>query len=88
MEDFINKFVLSNDKVRISVEITYKDKRLSIVAMGRDFGGQCQDTLLEYFPEQYELVELWNRWHLNDTNAGDPVQEGYLRAMGRGKTLS
>jgi len=85
MEDFTNKFVIKKDDIRISIEITYEKGRLSIIGMGKDFGGQCQDTVLEYFPEQYELVEIWNRWHLNDMRAGDPVQEGWLRINGHGK---
>jgi hypothetical protein len=26
------------------------------------------------------LMEVWNRWHLNDMKAGSPVQEAWLRA--------
>lgn len=27
----------------------------------------------------YQLAELWDRWHLNDMNAGSPAQETFVR---------
>ena len=85
--------LFKNDTVK-QVNIKYEDERLSITADGyelqnnrwRDsFGGQSYDELLECFPKSARLVEIWKRWHLNDMNAGDEVQEAFLRAHGRGK---
>lgn len=31
------------------------------------------------------IKAIWDRWHLNDMRAGDPVQEAWLREHGHGK---
>jgi hypothetical protein len=92
MTDFKNTIKLKNDNCQADIEIQYKDGRLSISADGRWldktgglFGGQSYDTIFDEFPKYARLVELWKRWHLNDMNAGDELQETYLRAHGRGK---
>lgn len=49
--------------------------------------GQCSGELAELtkFYEGWDetkaarLAELWERWHLNDTRAGSPAQEAWLR---------
>lgn len=50
-------------------------------------GGQCYDELLELVPSplMHEVVGVWKRWHLNGMNAGDAVQEQWLRENGHGK---
>ena len=60
----------------IDIEYTH-DGRLSISGDCRKTGryaegssGQCQDTMLEWFPESKRLYDLWERWHLNDMHAG------------------
>lgn len=60
-------------------------------ARGSDWlsGGQNYDELAELLPHSplmSEIVGVWKRWHLNDMNAGDSVQEDYLRENGRGKS--
>lgn len=45
-------------------------------------GGQCVDTVAAYFPNDAKakrMVAIWERWHLNDTKAGSPAQEEWLR---------
>ncbi len=45
------------------------------------FGGQCYDTIMEYFPGDplvAEIVEVWRYWHLNAMVAGTRKQEHYL----------
>jgi len=40
-------------------------------------GGQCQDTLAELLPDDEKLqrvIEVWNRWHLNDLMPGTRAQ--------------
>lgn len=47
-------------------------------------GGQCYETIRELFPNNDKvkrIVEIWERWHLNDMNAGCEHQ----RALGWGK---
>ena len=45
-------------------------------------GGQCLDNIQEDFfpksPEILKLVNIWERWHLNDMNAGTMKQEKTL----------
>lgn len=60
----------------IDIEFT-SEGRLSISGDVREFGrygnasaGQCQDLMLELFPESKRLYEIWERWHLNDMRAG------------------
>ena len=45
-------------------------------------GGQCLDTLAEYVktPLFTEIYDLWQKYHLNDLNAGTPEQTAYLDA--------
>lgn len=90
MEDFKRVVRYSKSNLKIDIEITFKDKRLSISGdiwekqRGRwvnSGGGQCYEELLNEFPLSAPLVELWQRWHLNDLNAGDAVQQSYLRAL-------
>lgn len=94
MKDFTKQVKFEDSLIRFTIEIEYKDDRLSITGDGREkvkgrwhewCGGQVYDELFERFPESTELVEIWKRWHLNDLNAGDPIQESYLRVHGRGK---
>lgn len=78
-----------HDRGDCYVEIRMNEGRLSITGeewmpSKRDIrmGGQCLETLLTYFPNDTKLtriVEIWNRWHLNDTRAGSPAQETFLR---------
>lgn len=45
-------------------------------------GGQCLDTVKPYFKHNklYNLIEdLWEKYHLNDMNAGTPEQEKCLK---------
>jgi len=44
-------------------------------------GGQCHDEIAEAYPDVplvIRIVEVWNRWHLNDMRAGSPRQEAAL----------
>lgn len=86
MKDFKAFLKYEKPDLRILVGIAYEKKRLSIVGdiyeNNRDVGGgQCYEELLRNFPESARLVEIWERWHLNDMNAGDELQEAYLRAL-------
>jgi hypothetical protein len=49
-------------------------------------GGQCVDTVAAYFPadkKAQEMVRVWQRWHLNDMNAGSPAQRAYLETQSK-----
>lgn len=70
------KFSNKSSTGQIDIEFN-ADGRLSISGEVRERGrygsesaGQCQDTMLELFPESKRLYEIWERWHLNDMNAG------------------
>lgn len=44
--------------------------------------GQCVDTVAAYFPRDAKvqrMLEIWQRWHLNDMKAGSPRQQEFLR---------
>lgn len=47
--------------------------------------GQCFDTLVKNFPELnnnemfVEVLDLWEKYHLNDMHAGTPTQERLLK---------
>ena len=67
------EFELSPDgNFTMSGEI-WNTKETDIVA-----GGQMVNELVKYFPHDTRLkrmVEIWERWHLNDMKAGTPAQE-------------
>lgn len=81
---------------QLFAEICYRDGRLSIHGVigpksnGNAFGaaGQIQEELGRVVPAKgwdEEMVKkfqtVWNRWHLNDLNAGTPKQESFLREL-------
>ena len=70
--------VPSGDRLTIQGEV-WKPNRSDIVV-----GGQCLDTIRQYFgknPNVARLLEIWERWHLNDMRAGSPAQEDALRPV-------
>lgn len=81
---------------QLFAEISFADGRLSIYGVigpksnGDSFGafGQIQEELGRVVPAKgwdEEMVKkfqtIWNRWHLNDLNAGTPKQEAFLRGL-------
>lgn len=49
-------------------------------------GGQCLDSIAKEYPtnrELAEIVRLWKLYHLNDMNAGTPLQSAYLKTLGK-----
>lgn len=51
---------------------------------GGSVGGQCEDTILKYWghiPEVAELCALWERWHLNELQAGTKAQMEIVRNL-------
>lgn len=65
------------------VTIKWDGKLLSITGNchGRGYG-QCYDSILAKYPRPTVrlLVAFWKAWHLNDTNAGLPIQTAFLEA--------
>lgn len=67
----------------------FKDGKFSMcaeiwMASKRDIimGGQCVREVAAFFPEDEKaqrMVEIWERWHLNDLVAGSPAQMKWLR---------
>jgi hypothetical protein len=83
-----------NNNIKIFLKAKYADGRFSISGVegpyrnGNCAGGcgQIIDSLREALPEGDlskeqidKVVEYWDRWHLNDLNAGSPAQEKFLR---------
>ncbi len=83
-----------NRQGRVFLKAEIKDGKFSISGVVgplpsgncRGSCGQIIDELLtvrpegDLTPEQItELHAVWNRWHLNDMNAGSPAQEKFLR---------
>lgn len=90
----INKVVIfKNDTAKMVVDMNYRDGRLSIIGQlyeknGRGWidssGGQNSEELVNLFgydKKALDLFEIWQRWHLNNMNAVDELQERYLRAL-------
>jgi hypothetical protein len=87
--------VCKGKRARVYIKIEYKDGRLSIIGVhgalvnGDCLGGYGQivntlkivDTPAVGVNLQTinKIVEIWERWHLNDMNAGTVEQEEYLR---------
>ena len=74
---------------RVTVKIKYIDGKLSMIgSIGRDHGGQIimSDWLIENYGQGIdaeivqELRRIWEKWHLNDLQAGSPAQTAYLEA--------
>ena len=73
----------------VDIEVTLEDGRLSIC--GNIWNprrtdcyscGQNLHTIAEYFPHDSKvkrIIEVWQRWHLNDMKAGTPNQEAWLK---------
>ena len=90
------KIVFKNSKHKITVEVRVCDGRLSIVAEhaeksgkpGSTFKchscGQIMGDLRREFgddPKAKSILEVWDRWHLNDLRAGNEAQESFLRSL-------
>lgn len=85
----------THENGRVFVRVEWNGTRLSVSGVVgpkangdcRGSAGQCIDSLRDEiaFDPQWsretanELVELWDRWHLNDMRAGSPAQEAHLR---------
>lgn len=89
----------NNAHLEVEVKDSEKGKVLSIsgyVSGPHGYGGQCQDSIAEDFIGTHSnlsngkqvmlgrLIEIWNRYHLNDMNAGTEKQ---MKAL-RGKKFS
>jgi hypothetical protein len=52
------------------IEIEIKDGNLSMMGECDHSSGQCQDSIIPRTEAQAKLLEIWDRWHLNDMHAG------------------
>jgi uncharacterized protein YlzI (FlbEa/FlbD family) len=84
----LGKIPYETDKATnlLELEITFQNGKLSFSGdvWNNNFsdivtGGQCINVFRKHKPEYEELYTLWERWHLNDLNAGTPPQEEFLR---------
>jgi hypothetical protein len=82
-------FVGITDAGSLKVSIDWDGQRLSITGTeGRDSGGQIimhpwnfQTYATGYSAETVaKLRDIWERWHLNDMQAGSPAQTAFLKA--------
>lgn len=81
----------TNGQKSVDLDIKIENGRLSIVGWAYTgekllkseknliSGGQCIDEARDLVPEK--LLEIWERWHLNDLRAGTPAQEQALREV-------
>ena len=79
----------------ITVEVEYNDGRFSVsgnVWNSKETdvisGGQNLDELLKFLNNNDTFVEiylLWKQYHLNDLNAGTPLQTAYLKGLNKPK---
>lgn len=81
-------------QTNVYVKITYKDGKLSLTGVEGPFqSGNCRGSCGQIDPIPLikenkahwiwlkTLNEIWERWHLNDLNAGSPAQEEYIRQL-------
>ena len=80
-----------NCEVVIKIELIEKEEGLVLSIIGHIYnhiktnsyaGGQCYDTISKFFPHNKKvqrIVEIWERYHLNDLRAGTPLQEKIIR---------
>ena len=48
--------------------------------------GQMLDELLKFFPDDQllqRIVQVWQKWHLNDLTAGSPKQMEFLEKVAK-----
>ena len=74
-------------KAIIEVEITAKQEGLALSICGeikRYSYGQCREDMKKYIvaPRHNfdEIMEVWEKYHLNDMHAGTPTQEKLLHS--------
>ena len=86
--DFTRKIFLgtlaSSPRPHTIIDIKYNDGKLSITGKNPDSCGQIIESVRAEFghlPAVALLCHYWERWHLNDMQAGLPVQMDYLRAF-------
>lgn len=66
-----------HDKTGLRYDITaeIEDGKFSITGAHSNGGGQCQDSIQPANEYQKQLLEIWDKWHLNDMHAGCEHQE-------------
>jgi hypothetical protein len=82
-------FLGTTDQGRLTVNINFDGEKLSITGSeGRDSGGQIimHQWDFQTYAEGHnaetvkKLRDIWNKWHLNDMQAGSPAQTAFLEA--------
>ena len=85
-----NNSGVKNCKVTLEVELKEKKEGLILSISGNIWnpretdilcGGQCIDTIKEFFPNNKKvkrLIEIWEKYHLNYLKAGTPIQEKFI----------
>lgn len=84
------------NKVTLEVELKQKEKGICLSICGNIWnrncsdivaGGQCSDTIKMFFSHDKKImriVEIWERYHLNDLKAGTPKQEKFIEEWTKG----
>ena len=82
-------FLGATDLGRLTVAIDWDGQNLSLTGSeGRDHGGQIIMSPWDFqtYAEGHnaetvaKLRDIWERWHLNDMQAGSPAQTAFLEA--------
>lgn len=76
---FIDK---SRNKFTINCTITFLRNGYPEFTASGSYGGsigQCLDSIVPANEYQQELVDIWNKWHLNGMNSGNPKQQEAIK---------
>lgn len=74
--------LIFHDKENNLIDLDIEIKEDKTFTMSGNMGGSCgqiQDNIKPLNKEQKELLEIWEKWHLNDMKAGTEKQEQALK---------
>lgn len=74
----------NNNLAVVNIEIRQGNNKKVFSMTGEigDSSGQCDDSIVPANNAQKKLLELWDKYHLNDLNAGTVKQEKKLKELG------
>ena len=80
----------NNNLYSVEIEITQRNgyPEFTMSGEGNESIGQCDDSIKPKNAQQKRLKELWNKYHLNGTNAGTPKQTKIIKEMEKKTTYN
>lgn len=90
LKEEMERIITFKDKNKniVKLEINLEDGKLSICGEAKGHCGQCQDSIIPKNKEQSRLLEIWEKWHLNDMKAGTPKQEEAIEEFRQKNNIS